>query len=419
MYRMGKDTCEAICQAPKQNQKQNQNKTHIVMQPEIRHSNNNDAKETESLQTTRSLSAPNQLARRSFLRNLGMGAALLVPGAALLGGSSKALAANGRQRLNPGDVAILQLLTAAELIEADLWQQYKELGGVDSPESGYRAGLEILDEDQPQYISDNTDDELSHAAFLNAYLRSKGERQVNLRQFANLPPSQVSFVPQTGRLTNLKQLTVDTSWWTRYRSTTNPDFGATFPNAVPSLDIGLHTAIPRNDDELGDPDNPSDHVKAIAFTAGFHFGYIEQGGTSLYATLAQKVTSLEVLRILLSIGGSEIMHFQTWQDKAGNATPLTDFDPINNSTVTFIDLTTGQPETLQANLIMPEPCEFIRRSLPACSIIRPTGPGQLDATGVINSFIADGLFRGQPPQFLQLITSLASAADAAEREVGD
>ncbi len=389
------------------------------MQPEIHHSNNNDAKETESPQTTRSLSAPNRLARRSFLRNLGMGAALLVPGAALLSGSSKALAANGRQRLNAGDVAILQLLAAAELIEADLWQQYKELGGVDSPESGYRAGLEILDGDQPQYISDNTDDELSHAAFLNAYLRSKGERQVNLRQFANLPPSQVSFVPQTGRLTNLKQLTVDTSWWTRYRSTTNPDFGATFPNAVPSLDIGLHTAIPRNDDELGDPNNPSDHVKAIAFTAGFHFGYIEQGGTSLYATLAQKVTSLEVLRILLSIGGSEIMHFQTWQDKAGNATPLTDVDPINNSTVTFIDLTTGQPETLQANLIMPEPCDFISRNLPPCAIIRPTGPGQLDARGAINSFIADGLFRGQPPQFLQLITSLASAADAAEREVGD
>jgi hypothetical protein len=389
------------------------------MQPEIHHSNNNDAKETESPQTTPSLSPPSRLVRRSFLRNLGLGAALLVPGAALLSGSSKALAANGRQRLTPGDVAILQLLAAAELIEADLWQQYKELGGVDSPESGYRAGLEILDGNQPQYISDNTDDELSHAAFLNAYLRSKGERQVNLRQFANLPPSQVSFVPQTGRLTNLKELTVDTSWWTRYRSTTNPDFGATFPNAVPSLDIGLHTAIPRNDGELGDPNNPSDHVKAIAFTAGFHFGYIEQGGTSLYATLAQKVTSLEVLRILLSIGGSEIMHFQTWQDKAGNATPLTDFDPINNSTVTFIDLTTGQPETLQANLIMPEPCDFISRNLPPCAIIRPSGPGQLDARGAINSFIADGLFRGQPPQFFQLLNSLASAADAAEREVGD
>jgi Ferritin-like domain len=389
------------------------------MKSEIKPTVINERDSAESSNPSQEFPQPRRLARRSFLRNLGMGAALLAPGAALLGSASKALAANGTQRLNPGDVAILQLLAAAELIEADLWQQYKELGGVDSPESGYRAGLEILDEDQPQYISDNTDDELSHAAFLNAYLRSKGEPQVNLRQFANLPPSQVSFVPQTGRLTNLKQLTVDTSWWTRYRSTTNPDFGATFPNAVPSLDIGLHTAIPRNDDELGGPDNPSDHVKAIAFTAGFHFGYIEQGGMSLYATLAQKVTSLEVLRILLSIGGSEIMHFQTWQDKAGNATPLTDVDPINNSTVTFIDLTTGQPETLQANLIMPEPCKFIRRGLPACSIIRPTGPGQLDATGVINSFIADGLFRGQPPQFLQLITSLASAADAAEREVGD
>ena len=389
------------------------------MKSEIKPTVINERDSAESSNPSQEFPQPRRLARRSFLRNLGMGAALLAPGAALLGGASKALAANGRQRLNPGDVAILQLLAAAELIEADLWQQYKELGGVDAPDSGYKAGLVILDGDQPQYISDNTDDELSHAAFLNAYLRSKGEQQVDLRQFANLPPSQVSFVPQTGRLTNLKQLTVDTSWWTRYRSTTNPDFGATFPNAVPSLDIGLHTAIPRNDNELGDPNNPSDHVKAIAFTAGFHFGYIEQGGTSLYATLAQKVTSLEVLRILLSIGGSEIMHFQTWQDKAGNATPLTDFDPINNSTVTFIDLTTGQPETLQANLIMPEPCEFIRRSLPACSIIRPTGPGQLDATGVINSFIADGLFRGQPPQFLQLITSLASAADAAEREVGD
>jgi hypothetical protein len=210
---------------------------------------------------------------------------------------------------------------------------------------------------------------------------------------------------------------VDTSWWTRYRSTTNPDFGATFPDAVPSLNSGLHTAIPRNDAELGDPNNPDNHIKAIAFTAGFHFGYIEQGGTSLYATLAQKVTSLEVLRILISIGGSEIMHFQTWQDKAGNATPLTYFDPINHSTVTFTDLTTGQPETLQANLIMPEPCEFISPHLPACAIIRPTGPGQLDAVGAINSFIADGLFRGQSTHFLQLIDSLARAADAADREI--
>src|SRR6266568_2942152 len=386
------------------------------MQSDTNHSDEHDTSTaTESAQSATSIPAPNRLARRSFLRRLGLGAALLAPGSALLSGSGKALAANGSQTLTPGDVAILQLLAAAELIEADLWQQYNELGGVDAPDSGYKEGLVILDGDQPQYISDNTDDEMSHAAFLNAYLKSKGEQQVDLKQFARLAPSQVSFVPQTGRLTNLKQLTVDTSWWTRYRSTTNPDFGATFPDAVPSLNTGQHTAIPRNNPELDDPNNPSDHIKAIAFTAGFHFGYIEQGGTSLYATLAQKVTSLEVLRILISIGGSEIMHFQTWQDKAGNATPLTDFDPINNSTVTFEDLTTGQPETLQSNLIMPEPCEFISPHLPACSIIRPTGRGQLDATGAINSFVADGLFMGQIPAFFTLINSLASAADAARR----
>lgn len=390
------------------------------MQSDTNHPNDNTAEEATDLsQLTPSPSAPNRLARRSFLRNVGLGAILLAPGAGLLTGSAKALAAATKtkaKRLPQGDVAILQLLVAAELIEADLWQQYNELGGVDAPASGYTAGLEILDGDQLQYISDNTDDEISHAAFLNAYLKSKGEAQVDLSHFATLAPSQVSFVPQTRRLTNLKQLSVDTSWWTRYRSTTNPDLGAAFADAVPSLRSGQHTAIPRNDAELDDPNNPSDHIKAIAFTAGFHFGYIEQGGTSLYATLAQKVTDPEVLRILISIGGSEIMHFQTWQDKAGNATPLTDFDPVNNSTVTFDDLTTNQPETLQSNLIMPEPCEFISPNLPPCAIIRPTGPGQLDATGAIQSFIADGLFIGQSPQFFQLITSLARAADEAKRE---
>src|SRR5438309_1664334 len=394
------------------------------MQSDTHYFQHNSAKEvTGSSQLAAQVSAPNRLTRRTFLKNVGLGAALLAPDAALLSSSVKVLAKNGNEKeknaLTRGDVAILQLLAAAELIETDLWKQYNELGGVNAPDSGYKAGLVILDGDQPQYIADNTDDEMSHAAFLNAYLKSKGEQEVDLSHFATLAPSQVSFVPQTGRLTNLKQLTVDTSWWTRYRSSRNPDFGATFANAVPSLHSGQHTAIPRNDAELGDTNNPSDHVKAIAFTAGFHFGFIEQGGTSLYATLAQKVTSLEVLRILLSIGGSEIMHFQTWQETAGNATPLTDLDPINNPTVTFTDLTTGQPETLQANLIMPEPCEFISPNLPACAIIRPTGPGQLDARGAINSFIEDGLFRGQSEAFLNLVNSLARAADAAQREIGD
>jgi len=338
---------------------------------------------------------------------------------------------DGGGHLTKGDVAILRLLAAAEIIEADLWQQYSELGGTqDNEVSGvnggnppYTGALTILDGDMPQYVHDNTDDELSHAAFLNAYLESKGARPVNLDRFRTLPSSKATGARQIGRLTNLTQLSVDTSWWVRYRSTTNPDLGATFDQAVPSLNVGQHPAIPRTDaDTAGSdlsnlPTSISTHLQAIAFTAGFHFAFIEQAGTSLYATLIQKVSSLEVLRILVSIGGSEIMHFQTWQDKAGNALPLTDTDPITGATVTFESLSQGQPETLQANLIMPEPCEFISRDLPACAIIRPTGRGQIDAVGAINGFITDGLFIGQPPEFSRLLLRLAEEADEARREL--
>ena len=242
-----------------------------------------------------------------------------------------------RRSLTDGDVAILRFLAAAELIETDLWQQYTELAGADSPESGYRAAIEVLDEDMPQYISDNTDDEISHAAFLNAYLASKGAPPVDLDQFRTLPSSQATGAQQIGRLTNLTKLTVDTSWWTRYRSTKNPDLGATFPQAIPSLAVGQHPAIPRNDAELGDPSNISAHVQAIANTAGFHFAFIEQGGTSLYSAMAQKVTGLEALRIVVSIGPTEAMHFQTWHDKAGNAPAVTDgalvFPDLDRGTV--------------------------------------------------------------------------------------
>jgi Ferritin-like domain len=359
---------------------------------------------------------PPAVPRRAFLRRLGLGAALLAPGAGLISAASTAKAATDGQ-LTMGDIDILRFLAAAEIIETDLWQQYMELGGQDSKESGYRAALEILDEDQPQYISDNTDDEQSHVDFLNAFLSAVGASPVNLDEFRTLPSSQATGAQQIGRLTNLMQLTVDTSWFRRYRSTTNPDLGATFQHAVPSLATGLHAAIPRNDAEQGDPDNLSDHIKAIAFTAGFHFAFIEQGGTSLYAAMARKVTNLTVLEVVLGIGGAEVMHFQTWQDKAGNVTPLTDHDPINNSDVTFEDLHKGQPEEMQANLIMPEPCQFIDPSLPACSVIRPIGPQQVSARGAVAALTADGLFRGQSTRFFKALDVLAQAADAASRSI--
>ena len=347
------------------------------------------------------------ISRRSFLgKSLAVGAGTI--GAGLLANAPTARASGG---LTAGDEAILRLLAAAELIEADLWQQYNELGGIQDPEvpggtgnPAYTAAIQVLDEDMDQYIHDNTDDEITHAAFLNAYLASKGAEPVNLDQFRTLPSSQATGAQQIGRLTNLMQLTVDTSFWTRYRSDSlNPDFGDTLPQAVPGLAAGQFPAIPRNDGDL----TPPDHLQAIANTAGFHFAWIEQAGTSVYASLAQRVTHNEVLRILLSIGGTEIMHFQTWQDKAGNAPPLT--DPTNG--LVFPDLN-ADGELTQTNLIMPEPTIFLNRTFPICSIIRPTETDGA-AARAINGFIADGLFIGQPPEFFALLSQLIEAADHA------
>jgi hypothetical protein len=311
-----------------------------------------------------------------------------------------------------GDVAILRFLAAAEILETDLWQQYSELGGVNAPNSGYAAALAVLDSDMSQYISDNTDDEISHARFLNAYLTSKGAGPVDLDAFRTLPGSQATGAQQVGRLTNLMRLTVDTSWWTRYRSRRSPDFGATFPNVVPTLGIGRHPAIPRNDSEIGDPSNISAHVQAIANTAAFHFAFIEQGGSSLYATMAQKVTSLEVLRIVLSIGPTETSHFQTWHDKAGNAPPVTDgrlvFPDFNSPALSG--------EAVKKNLIMPEPCIFLSRKLPDCSIVRPTALKGV-ASGAARALTRDGLFIGQSREFFEALGDLAADADRARREI--
>jgi len=257
-----------------------------------------------------------------------------------------------------------------------------------------------------QYIHDNTDDEISHAAFINAYLKAHGAEPVNLNKFRNLPSSKATGAQQIGRLTNLMELTVDTSFWTRYRSDSqNPDFGNKLPQAVPGLAAGRFPAIPRSDDDL----SPGDHLQAIANTAGFHFCFIEQGGTSLYAQLAQRVAGPEVLRVLLSIGPTEAMHFQTWHDKAGNAPPLT--DPTNG--LVFPDLN-ADGESTQTNLIMPEPTIFLQRKFPIVSIIRPTQTRGA-AMGAVKALTDDGLFRGQSAEFFSVLKGLARAADAAQR----
>jgi hypothetical protein len=362
--------------------------------------------------------------RRSFLRKGVVTAGAATIGAGLIGNGLPAFAQEDEKsgRLTQGDAAILRFLAAAEILETDLWQQYNELGGVAAtggPSQLYTTALEQLDSDMPQYITDNTEDELTHEQFINAYLASKGADTVDLTSFATLPPSNVTGVPQLGRLTNLMHLNVDTSWWTRYRSNSkNPDFGDTFPQAV---NINNRTAIPRtNDDLVADASKPSgvsDRTQAIANVAGFHFGTIEQGGTSLYPSLAQRVSSVEVLRIVLSIGGTEIAHFQTWHDKAGNAIHLTDFDPVNKTQVVFPDLNVNPGgDDFQTNLIMPEPTIFLSKNFPKCSIIRPTHTGGA-AMGAVMALTADGLFIGQSKEFFALLRDLAEDADEAQREI--
>jgi hypothetical protein len=371
--------------------------------------------------------------RRSFIKNGAMAAGAATVGAGLL---THGLAAFGAEpssngSLNSGDVAILQFLAAAELIESDLWQQYAELGGigtnppieVDPNQSlnAYQIALSNLDGDGPQYISSNTLDEISHATFLNAYLVSKGADPVNLDKFRTLQGSKASPASNIGRLTNLTNLNVDTSWYVRYRSTTNPDFGASFKQAI-TLN-GVY-AIPRtNADFEGPPFGTATsipgnvHTQAIANVAAFHFGFIEQGGSSLYAALSQKVSSLEVLKITLGIGGDEVAHFLEWVDFAGNGVqaPVAPFtDPITK--LKFPNFFNPLNPLIQPSLIFPVPAQFISQDLPLCAAIRPSDDQFAGAVAAANSFINDGLFIGQSPEFITLLQNLATAADAATRQ---
>ena len=377
--------------------------------------------------------AKKTLNRRSFLKNSVVAGAAVTAGAAILKNVPSALAEPGNGHLTRGDTAILRWLAAAEIIESDLWLQYTELAGTPDNEVSTIASQQIpgypptatggsalytnavsqLDGDMAQYIHDNTEDELTHETFINAFLVSKGAEPVSLEQFRTLPSSKATGANQIGRLTTLTQLTVDTTWWTRYRSRTgNPDLGDTFAPAVPSLIVGTHPGIPRTDDDLNDPN----FLQAIANTAGFHFANIEVGGASMYPGLAQRVSSVDVLRILLSIGGTEIAHSQTWHDKAGNAIPLMDVkDPVTGFTVTFPDLTQDSVgEDLKSNLIMPEPTAFLSRKLPVCSIIRPTATKNA-ATVAFQGFINMNAFVGQSQAFFGFVTRLAQEADDAKR----
>lgn len=364
--------------------------------------------------------------RRSFLKRGLVAGSTATIGATFLAERVSAFDSEEQSGSLPkGDAAILRFLAAAEIIESDLWQQYNELGGIQDAEvpggsgnAAYTAALKNLDGDMDQYIHDNTQDEFSHWFFINAYLASKGADTVDLDEFRTLPSSKADGAQDIGRLTNLMQLTVDTSWYAKYRSVHNPDLepAHALPQAIPALAKGQHPAIPRDNSDL----MPQDHLQAIANTAGFHFAFIEQGGTSLYPSLAQRVTHPEVLRILLSIGPTETAHFQTWHDKAGNAVngsilPSPLIDP-KDPTLVFPNLNLHPGGSLyQTNLIMPEPCDFLSRKFPSCSIVRPTATKGA-AMAALKALAMDGLFIGQPQAFMSLMIDLAEDADDAHRE---
>jgi hypothetical protein len=376
-------------------------------------------KEREKMENTKSLIG-RKVNRRSLLKSGALAGGAVAIGAGLIGGESRAFGQEGEGRITRGDIAILRFLAAAELIESDLWTQYAELGGLTSgvpievnPNqtlNSYQAALSNLDPDGPQYITSNTLDEVSHATFLNAYLESKGAEPVNLKKFQTLQGSQVTGINNPGRLTNLLHLNVDTSWFIRYRSATNPDFGATFPQAIT---ITNRTAIPITDADLNDPD--PNHIQVIANIAAFHFGMIEQGGSSLYQALGRKASSLEVLKITQAIGGDEIAHFLEWVDFAGNSVQA----PIAGATdegLTFPNFFNPLNPQTQPSLIFPVPCEFISRNLPHCSVIRPIDDKFAGAQAAVAGLTADGLFIGQAPEFFETLKQLAEQADAARRE---
>src|SRR6267154_3397258 len=372
----------------------------------------------EMAKSQRSVTNSNgRLGRRTFMKRLGLGGAALVPASTLLAGRTVARAAGFAGGLTSGDVAILKFLAAVEILESDLWQQYNELAlGNES----YQLALNVLDGDQATYVNINTRDEFSHAAFINGYLDSKGHKPVSLEEFRRLPSSQATGSNKTAkRLTNLMQLTVDTSFYSRYRSALNPDFGASFPQIVDLVNV---PGIPDSDLHPPTDLNNGFMIQLIANTAGFHFASIEQGGASLYQSFLPKATSPEVIQIVGAIGGSEIQHYQTWTDKAGNAPMLTD----NHGNTVFPQLPaapalpnppdgTDNATGNDTNQIFATPCEFIDPNLPLCSVIRPISTQQGGAVATVAFFKDDGLFIGQSHAFLDSLNELAAAADAANR----
>ncbi len=332
--------------------------------------------------------------RRSFLRGGALAGAGL--GLGTFNGLSAFASPSGGPGITKGDVAILQFLAAAELIETDIWDQYCDLadGG-----TAYQAALKTIEDDLGIYVCDVAGDERSHAKFINAFLVAHGFTPTNLDAFRTLPSSKAKGAKQIGRLTNLLNTSVDTSWYLRYRDSGNPDFGDTYPQFVDIIDKPL---IPVDDKPLTE-----NEIHLIASSAAFHFAATEQGGTSIYPSLIPKVTNLEVLRILTSIGPTEAYFFCSFHQS------LEGIKPISGNGLVFPDVSINHIDGHH----IPHPCKFISTDLPLCSVVRPTGTLNGGAVHLFQAGIKTGLYKGQSQQFFNYVMGLAIAADAASRSL--
>jgi hypothetical protein len=334
--------------------------------------------------------------RRGFLKHGALAGAafgLAMAAGNVLPARSAGAATRG---LNTGDTAILRFLAAAEIIEHDLWLQYAELG---ENNPAYREALEGIDDDMVDYTVDVTDDELSHHEFINAFLVSRGAEPVNLDQFKTIPPPNVTGIQQTPRITNLTNLTIDTSYYNRYRSAGNPDFGDTFPQIATIIgQPAIPTADGLSDRKLG----------AAARVAAFHFASIEVGGTSLYDSFLTKVSISDVLRIVGSIYATEAIHYAIFEDTFGGITAFQN----GAGTLVVPDLTEGKHGSAH---VMPKRCVFFDRDLPTCSVIRPSATANAGAIAAVKALTASNLFQGQSKGFFRTLNELAEQADAAVR----
>ena len=331
--------------------------------------------------------------RRSFFKMTAGGAAVAIPGFALMNGAEIAFA-GPMPSLNDSDVAVLQFLAAAELVESDLWGQYCELA---TNNSGCRNALQRIDESLPDYICGVSEDERSHATFINAFLVAAGKTPINLDPFRTLPSVPVPGAKNIDRLTNLKNLTVDTSYYQRYRQAGNPDFGDAFAQIATIVNW---PTVPTSE-SIGD-----DELRSIAQTAAFHFAAIEQGGSSLYNSFMTKVTNPDVLAILASIGPVEVYHFAVFQTALERIRKLEGHDGPS-----FPDIR----ENPNRGDIMPEPSIFLDKNLPVCSVIRPRNTNTAGAVAAATGLVNSGLFLGQSQAFFDAVVPLAEAADAALR----